>query len=148
MVSDRHPTIPEVGPREAWNILSNEASAALVDVRSPAEWTFVGTCDLSDLGKEVLHHAWTEWPDPSPNPEFAGTLLERGGDLPTHLLFICRSGVRSMRAASAVQDALRSQDTSVTCLNVAEGFEGDLDSEGRRGVVNGWKALGLPWQQS
>jgi rhodanese-related sulfurtransferase len=32
-------------------------------------------------------------------------------------------------------------------FNVSGGFEGNLDGEGHRGGVNGWKASGLPWRQ-
>ena len=32
-------------------------------------------------------------------------------------------------------------------VNVAGGFEGDIDGEGHRGHVNGWKAANLPWRQ-
>ena len=53
------------------------------------------------------------------------------------MFFICRSGVRSMRAAQAVSSALSAKGTPVDCINVAEGFEGDLDERGRRG--------GLQW---
>ena len=31
---------------------------------------------------------------------------------------------------------------------VVNGFEGDVDAEGRRGTVGGWKVSGLPWSQS
>ena len=36
----------------------------------------------------------------------------------------------------------------LNCFNVLEGFEGDKDSNGHRGVQGGWKAAGLPWVQS
>jgi hypothetical protein len=36
----------------------------------------------------------------------------------------------------------------VNCINVTEGFEGDLDAEGHRGNLNGWRARGLAWRQS
>jgi rhodanese-related sulfurtransferase len=32
--------------------------------------------------------------------------------------------------------------------NIAGGFEGDPDGMRHRGLVNGWKAEGLPWRQS
>ena len=52
--------------------------------------------------------------------------------------------------AGLLQDyaAMAEQGIATHCTNVAEGFEGDLDSEGRRGRVNGWKVRGLPWRQS
>ena len=58
-------------------------------------------------------------------------------------MFICRSGVRSNQAAIAASESGYSN-----CYNVLEGFEGDKDSDGHRGIQGGWKAAGLPWVQS
>ncbi|WP_298429147.1 rhodanese-like domain-containing protein [uncultured Jannaschia sp.] len=142
------PQILEVGPREAWDILSKETAATLVDVRTRPEWDFVGGADLSDLNKDVARIEWKSWPDMDHNPAFVAALKEGLTGLPSHLLFICRSGARSMQAAQAVADALGDEGGAVTCINVAEGFEGDLDPLGRRGGLNGWKARGLAWRQS
>jgi rhodanese-related sulfurtransferase len=59
------------------------------------------------------------------------------------LLFLCRSGARSAAAAKAMTAAGYS-----TCLNVADGFEGPLDAQAKRGTAGGWKAAGLPWRQT
>lgn len=142
------PEIPEVGPREAWEMLSNDTAAALIDVRTRPEWSFVGGPDLSELNRDVIQLEWKSWPDMSPNPAFVGALMSEVGELPSRLLFICRSGARSMQAAQAVSEALAAKGHSVDCINVAEGFEGDLDAEGKRGGLNGWKARGLAWRQS
>ncbi|MEM8823395.1 MAG: rhodanese-like domain-containing protein [Pseudomonadota bacterium] len=142
------PEIPEVGPREAWEMLSNDTAAALIDVRTRPEWSFVGGPDLSELNRDVIQLEWKSWPDMSPNPAFVGALMSEVGELPSRLLFICRSGARSMQAAQAVSEALAAEGHSVDCINVAEGFEGDLDAEGKRGGLNGWKARGLAWRQS
>ncbi|SDZ06575.1 Rhodanese-related sulfurtransferase [Jannaschia faecimaris] len=148
MTTDRYPLIPEVGPREAWNILSEDKRSVLVDVRTRPEWTFVGWSDLSAIGKETIHVEWKSWPDLTPNPAFVGALLEEVGELPSRFLFICRSGARSMQAAQAVAEALTARGESVPCINVAEGFEGDLNNLAHRGGLNGWKAHGLAWCQS
>lgn len=68
------------------------------------------------------------------------------GVYPEHMFFICRSGARSFEAATYVQNQLASKNINCVCVNVAEGFEGDPDSGGQRGVVNGWKFNNLPWQ--
>ena len=54
-----------------------------------------------------------------------------------------RSGARSAAAAKAMTAAGYS-----TCLNVADGFEGPLDAQAKRGSAGGWKAAGLPWRQT
>jgi rhodanese-related sulfurtransferase len=127
--------------------LSNDSSAVLIDVRSEPEWAFVGGPDLTSLGREAIRIEWKSWPAMSPNPRFAGALMEAAGDA-SRLLFICRSGARSMQAAEAAAEALSAKGVEVDCINVAEGFEGDLDSRGRRGGLSGWKARGLAWRQS
>ena len=83
------------------------------------------------------------------NTAFAAEVEEAiGPDGPGPILFLCRSGARSLKAAYAVADHYAARGVSVTCLNVAEGFEGDLDASGHRGSHNGWKARGLAWRQS
>jgi len=71
------------------------------------------------------------------------TLGSAIADKDAPLLFLCRSGARSAAAAKAMTAAGYS-----TCLNVADGFEGPLDANGKRGSAAGWKATGLPWRQT
>lgn len=143
------PPVDEVDPDEAHAILRSSASSAMVDVRTRAEWTFVGLPDISETGRPLWLAEWVSYPDMSPDPQFMERLSAQMSDpVPERLLFICRSGGRSMMAAQAVSRALAANGISVACTNVAEGFEGGLDSLGRRGSTGGWKARGLPWRQS
>lgn len=148
MEQDDGPVVTEVGPREAWDLLSDDAEAVLVDVRSPPEWEFVGRPDLTGLGRDVVCVPWKTYPGMSPNPAFVGTLMDAVPGLPSRLLFICRSGARSMQAARAVAEALSAEGEAAECINVGEGFEGDLDAARHRGGLNGWKARGLAWSQT
>ena len=149
MSSDRGPRVGEVLPTDAWDILQTRPGSVLVDVRTRAEWGFVGVPDLSGLGRNPLFVEWAAFPDMSRNPAFEAQVTEPAGDqLPETFLFICRSGARSMKAAEAVAAHLAGEGWSGECLNVAEGFEGDLDRDGHRGTINGWKARGLAWRQS
>ena len=149
MSTGARPHVGEVSPDEAWRILEEEADARLIDVRTRAEWGFVGVPDLQDLGSQTLFVEWASYPDMSINPRFAAEVMEAlGGDTPGTLLFLCRSGARSLRAAYAVASHLEAEGANADCLNVAEGFEGDLDGDGHRGRMNGWKARGLAWRQS
>ena len=147
MSGDR-PIIDEVDPAEAYTLLETDPDTVLIDVRTRAEWAFVGLPDLSALGHSLWPVEWLAFPSMAQNPEFLGDLAARMGDKPpSRLLFICRSGSRSMAAAQLVATALAEQGMAAHCTNVAEGFEGDLDQGGHRGGVNGWKARGLPWRQ-
>ncbi|MGH6888812.1 MAG: rhodanese-like domain-containing protein [Rhizomicrobium sp.] len=137
----------DVSPKEAWDILERDRSAQIVDVRTAAEWAFVGTPDLSTLGREAHFVEWQGFPDPRPNADFVAhatqELRAAGAVLNTPVLFLCRSGGRSRAAAIAMTAA-----GFARALNVMGGFEGDSDARGHRGATSGWKAEGLPWRQS
>ncbi len=141
--------VGEVGPSEAWDILSKDDSARLIDVRTRAEWGFVGVPDIGELGHNPLFIEWAMFPDMSLNTQFAAQVEQAlAGEDPGPLLFLCRSGVRSLKAAQAVTEYYAAKGKTVTCLNIAEGFEGDVDASGHRGSHNGWKVRGLAWRQS
>lgn len=141
--------VGEVNPTEAWSRLEKNSSAVLVDVRTEAEWTFVGVPDLGEIGKAPVCVEWAAYPDMSNNPRFVAAVMEKlGGPLPSEIFFICRSGARSLRAAEAVAEHLAEIGQGAACFNVAEGFEGDLNALGHRGDINGWKSRGLGWTQS
>ena len=141
--------IYEVGPKETWDGLRNDKDAVLVDVRTHAEWSFVGLPDLSELGKEPLLNQWAILPAMQQNPSFMDELDKKlDGAAPSKIYFLCRSGVRSLSAAHLVYEALAARGQSVDCVNIIGGFEGDLDQDRQRGNMNGWKNDGLPWRQS
>jgi len=141
--------IEQMKPQEAYETLRSNPAAALVDVRTQAEWNFVGIPDTRDLGNAMALVQWARFPDMAANPNFAQELAEQlGGELPDTLLFICRSGARSQNAAQLISQHASNAGKDVRCINVAEGFEGDLDATSHRGQTNGWKAAALPWRQT
>ena len=131
----------DVSPGRTWRDLRDRAEAVLVDVRTRAEWAYVGGPDLASLGKPVVQVEWLMFPTMENNPGFLEQLRERGVMPDRTIYLICRSGVRSRQAAELL--ALHGYAT----YNVADGFEGQLDADGHRGV-GGWRAEGLPWRQS
>jgi len=133
----------DVMPAVAWKILSERKDAVLIDVRTRAEWNFVGLPDLAGLDKKPALVEWQVFPTMQPNPDFVSALSGAMADKSAPLLFLCRSGARSAAAAKAMTAAGYS-----TCLNVADGFEGPLDAQAKRGAAGGWKAEGLPWRQT
>lgn len=136
----------DIAPGEAWRILSETPAAQLLDVRTQAEWNYVGLPDLAALGKQVALAEWQTFPGGAQNTGFADDAIARleqlgaGKDAP--VVIICRSGVRSRAAAIAL-----TQRGYTQAFNIAGGFEGDHDENGHRGFLNGWKAEGLPWRQ-
>lgn len=141
--------IEVVAPGEAHRHLKEDPDTALVDVRTAAEWAFVGIPDLSEIGRRLVTVEWIDFPGMQPNRDFVAELESAfGGQVPGRLFFICRSGARSLAAARLVAQATAAAGRPVRCANVAEGFEGDLDAAGHRGKTNGWKVAGLPWRQN
>lgn len=134
----------DISPAEAWALLEKDPKARLVDVRTTAEWNYVGLPDLSTVGRETVLVEWQAFPTMRVNPSFVAE-AERAAatakDAP--VMFLCRSGVRSRAAAIAMTAAGYSR-----AYNIAGGFEGDPDGERHRGTKNGWKASGLPWKQT
>ncbi|MDG4663328.1 rhodanese-like domain-containing protein [Mycobacterium sp. 236(2023)] len=132
----------DITPEEAWKLLSDTPDAVLVDCRTEAEWRFVGVADTSSLGREVVYIEWNRT-DGSHNDGFVDDLKAAGvtpGERP--VVFLCRSGNRSIGAAEAATEA-----GIAPSYNVLDGFEGNLDDAKHRGGT-GWKAVGLPWVQS
>lgn len=132
----------DVNAKEAWRILEEDPDATLIDVRTVAEWVFVGLPDLSRLRKNVVCVQWQQWPRMAANPEFVSHVAAEGVTRERPLLLLCRSGNRSRDAAIALTAAGYGP-----CYNIAGGFEGDLDAAKHRGTKNGWKVAGLPWVQ-
>ena len=131
----------DVTPAEAWEALSDDPAAVLVDVRTAAEWSYVGLPDLRGLAKDVVRIEWQTYPTGAVNTDFVAELAAAGVDREAPVYFICRSGVRSVAAAEAATAAGWSQSR-----NVLEGFEGPHDAQHHR-AVSGWKVAGLPWVQ-
>jgi rhodanese-related sulfurtransferase len=134
--------IEDVEAGKVWEALKADPRAQLCDVRTDAEWTFVGLPDLHEIGREPVLIPWQLYPTMQRNAGFLEHLREAGLDAETPIYFICRSGARSMAAAQAAAAAGYG-----SVYNVAEGFEGPPDADGHRGQVAGWKATGLPWRQ-
>ena len=132
----------DVSSTDAWNILRDDPDAALIDVRTDAEFSYVGVPDLSSLCKEPLFVSWKLFPAMDINTAFAEQLIQHGVNKDAQLLFICRSGVRSKSAAQEM-----TAKGFTRCFNISEGFEGDADRTKHRGTIDGWKVAGLPWVQ-
>ncbi|HET7774258.1 MAG TPA: rhodanese-like domain-containing protein [Burkholderiaceae bacterium] len=123
-----------VTPPEAWRLAAS-GHAVIIDVRTHAEWSYVGRVP------DVALIPWRTYPDNQPNPRFLEQLAAHVAQTQP-VLFLCRSGLRSHAAAQAAASAgWRS------AFNILEGFEGDLDEANQRGRRNGWRLHGLPWLQ-
>ncbi len=122
-------------PAEAYELWQQAPGARLVDVRTQAEWYWIGRIP------GAVEIEFSTYPGNQPNPAFLAQLEQQiKKDVP--VMFICRSGGRSHHAA-----LLATQCGYGECYNVLEGFEGDKDAHGHRNVKGGWRVAGLPWAQ-
>lgn len=124
----------DLNPDQAWAKLLD--GAILVDVRTEHEWAHVGVPDTSAVDSPVRFVQWNLQYGHT-NPHFLDELAAVVAP-EQELVFLCRSGVRSVAAAEAATRA------GYTSFNVKEGFEGAQDANGER-TVNGWRNRGLPW---
>ncbi|WP_269531805.1 rhodanese-like domain-containing protein [Chitinimonas sp. BJYL2] len=122
-------------PEEAHTLRATLPNAKLIDVRTAAEWQFVGA------PPDAVKIEWKSWPTMGVNPHFLEQLRHQV-DSEDVLMFLCRTGGRSHEAA-----VLAADHGFAECYNVLEGFEGDRNEAGQRGQSNGWKGRGLPWSQ-
>jgi len=125
----------DVAPGLAWQLVQS-GQATLVDVRTAEELHWVGRVP------GALHIEWAQGREQVRNEKFLEQLAQ-AVPADRQVLFLCRSGARSVSAAkAATQAGYRS------AWNVLQGFEGPLDTQKQRGRIGGWRAAGLPWQQS
>lgn len=130
----------DLTPAEAAELLAGDPQAVLVDVRTRAEWAYVGV--PQPVGpRPVVAVEWLTYPSGAPNPAFLAELADAGVTPDVPVVFLCRSGVRSVAAADAATAAGYAR-----AYNVLEGFEGPLGGDGHR--TGGWRGAGLPWRQS
>jgi len=128
-------SVESLTPGRAYGMTKSEATY-LVDVRSIAEYVLIGH---PVMAYNIPITFWNEQERGfTANPNFLKDLQARFKPDDT-LIFICRSGGRSLKAAEAARQAGFKRT-----FNISEGFEGELDSEGYR-IKGGWKNSGLPY---
>jgi rhodanese-related sulfurtransferase len=96
-----------ISSKEAFDILSNDSNAIIVDVRTAGEWAG-GVPDNAHLKLVTIS---------SDLDAFGQNLQDICNDLKCPTLFICRGGVRSATAAT-IAEQLGYKD----CYNITGGF--------------------------
>ena len=139
--NDQSPIMVE--PEAAWQMMQNDKSVLLVDVRSDMEYLMIG----HPAG--ALNAAWIDHPEWTVNPKFGSQVrklmlgrVNGHAQKSVSLILICRSGNRSVDAANALL-----QEGVENVHVVSGGFEGPLDDNRHRSTVAGWRHVGLPWEQ-
>ncbi|MDD4913892.1 MAG: rhodanese-like domain-containing protein [Methylococcales bacterium] len=129
--------IENLNPAQSWALLTNNPAAVLIDVRTFIEHGFVGH------PPKAIHVAWKEFPGMQLNAGFVEQVRQHAPDQAAPVLLLCRTGVRSVEAAKALEAAGYQH-----LVNIVGGFEGALDADKHRGNIDGWRFDGLPWEQS
>ena len=79
----------------AWKALAEDPKAILVDVRTHAEWSYVGVPLLDRSDRDVLLVEWLSYPDMNVHVDFAEKLLAelemRNVTKDSPIYFLCRS---------------------------------------------------------
>ncbi|MCL1871124.1 MAG: rhodanese-like domain-containing protein [Promicromonosporaceae bacterium] len=133
----------DITPQQSWELLTTDPAAVLVDVRTQGEWEQIGVPDLASAGKRTVFTQWV-LNNGTPNPAFLADLkaglAEVGAGPDATIVFLCRSGQRSIGAARLATGAGLGPS-----YNVLQGFEGAPGYDGVRDR-DGWKVAGLPWR--
>ncbi len=136
--------VKTISAKQAWDMIQQDSTALLVDVRSHMEFLFIGH------PADAINVAWIDEPDWNINPNFVreirqlllGGVSHADGGHSVTIVLICRSGKRSQEAGDLL---IREGFTNV--YNIAEGFEGELNDQHHRSALGGWRFEGLPWEQ-
>lgn len=136
--------VETMSAQDAYELMTNDPRALLIDVRSNMEFLFIG----HPTG--ALSIPWIDEPDWVINPAFAaevrklilGGLDHESGGHNVPILLICRSGKRSMEAGK-----LLLTEGFHDVYNIEAGFEGELDDKHHRSTHSGWRFAQLPWEQ-
>jgi len=121
---------------EAYNwVLSDPEGTFIVDVRTRAEYEFVGHPDTPNGVANIPYMFYEGW---TPNKNFV-TDVEAQFKKTDKLIMMCRSGQRAHHAARSLMDAGFKDVYYMT-----DSFEGPKDKNGYR-TVSGWKVRKLPY---
>lgn len=141
----------DVSTTDAYYMATTEENTYILDVRTVAEWDWVGHPGENKLGEgaelagKVINISYKiEFKgDFIINPSFLVDVQNMFPDAEeVTLITMCRSGSRSVAAALALEAA-----GYTNMKNMVKGFEGSKDVFGYR-TLNGWKVDGLPYNYS
>ncbi|MFQ5585321.1 MAG: rhodanese-like domain-containing protein [Thermodesulfobacteriota bacterium] len=129
--------IPEgIDSRKSYKmVLKSPSDTFIIDVRSRAEYEFVGHPDLPNGVPNIPYRFYPSW---EINRDFVRKVKERYREDDT-IITLCRSGQRAKSAARLLLEAGFRKVYYMT-----DSFEGPKDEKGHR-TVGGWKVNGLPY---
>jgi len=141
-------------PDEAYEHMQRHGSKSLfLDVRDPVEVNFTGMPTVADANVPLKFSDTSKWNvkkkqfemkfNKSFIDDVAARAKQKGLEKTDTIILMCRSGVRSAKAANKLADV-----GYTNVYNLIEGFEGDAIEKGAdkgKRTINGWKNSSLPW---
>ena len=132
---------------DVYNMATTDADVYILDVRSEAEWIYVGHPGPNKLEEgdllngKVVNVSYKIWKKKLfiVNPSFVSDVEDLFEDKDIVLIVMCRSGKRGKDAALALEAA-----GYTNVYNMTTGFQGKRDEYGYR-TMNGWVIDGLPY---
>ena len=135
-------------------VVQNGSKSLFLDIRTPAEVTFLGMAQPADANVPyMVEPPFQQWdaakssfklePNADFIPEVRRRLSEKKLGPDDTIVLMCRSGDRSAAASNLLAEAGFKH-----VYSVVDGYEGDLAGDGPKAgqrAVNGWKNAGLPW---
>ena len=113
---------------DAFDLLSKKDNSHLIDTRSDIEWKSTGIPDLSSINKETNLINWGPVLDQIFFEQYKNFLLT-SFNKNDNLLFICRSGSRSLMAAQfAIKFGFENS------FNIYEGFYNENDQNWKKNL--------------
>lgn len=143
-----------VDAKETAEMMKKDPKVILVDVRTPAEWQFVGyTKDAQIMipsvffkydGMDDKKPRYRSMPNANFVAELEGKAAELGADENSTYILMCRSGATRAQPAAKMMAQYGYKNVYV----MTDGFEGGKVKEGEKKdfrIKDGWKNAGLPW---
>lgn len=136
-----------ITPEQAYELATTETNTYILDVRTEAEWKWVGHPGVDGYGEgadligKVINISYSieRGGQLVPNNNFLQDVNEVFGDTSgVTLITMCKTGGRGAAAAGVLEA------NGYSVFNMQFAFEGPPDAGGYR-TINGWKVKGLPY---
>jgi len=123
--------IKQIPSKEIKEYLKKNPKCILLDVRTKEEWDTIGKPDGEKIGLKTYFLSIQFGNERIFNENFIQEFKNLTINQDKNILIICRSGARSQFAAELLTKE------NYTCVNISDGFAGNLDNVG-------WKKCDLP----
>lgn len=139
---------------ETYEMMKKDPKVILVDVRTPAEWQFVGYTDMAQIMIPSVFFKFDGLDEKKPRyrsvvnsnfvSEFEEKIADLDADQDSTYVIMCRSGATRAQPAAKMLAQYGFKNVYI----MTDGFEGGKTKEGEHKgfrLKAGWKVNGYPW---